>query len=105
MSLVPLFMGCAAKKHSPDSSAYPEAGKKVSCIQTLKLANQNLIQAKKSAKREGVYVDWSRVNNWLAAAVVAQNKSNYDGCVRKANSVNLFTIRNQNYILWQNSLR
>ena len=106
ISLVPLFAGCAPKKQTSDSPGkYSEANKKVSCIDTLKLANQKLIQAKKNTKREGIYVDWARANNWLAAAVAAQNQGNYDTCVTKANSVNLFTIRNQNYISWQNSLK
>ncbi len=97
---------CGSKQPTPDpSGVYKRIGSPIACVKALEIANQNLIEGKREAKRHNAYVDWNEPNNHLAAAIVAQNHGDYALCTEQANQVNASAIRNQNYISWENSLK
>ncbi len=101
-----LFTACSsvgAKSGDPANLPLTQIrASEATCNHYLKMANANLALAKKVLHGG---TNWSPADAALADAVRARQQKDFNACVSKAQQVNDFVERDQNYLKWKQSLR
>lgn len=111
LSIFVLFLTACASTNlneiSRDQSlplSYLNSGSLAKCDRAVTASNEHLLMAKERAGAKAFFIDWGKANEIFAEAVEAQQNGYYALCVAKAYEMNDYLEREENYIVWQNSL-